>query len=99
MSTGGLNRTKMAGASQGSGGSRLESNVSGREFPGKAPRAGAGPKSPSAKKPAQQAATAGRITTAGQARGGPNQMSDAVATTDSGTKSGRGRGKVGGTLG
>lgn len=98
MSSGGLNRTKMGGNAQTGQGSRLDSDVSGRKFPGKAPKAGAGPKSPSVKTPANQAASRGRITTSGQARGGPQQMSDAVATPDSGTKAGRGRGKVGGSL-
>ena len=98
MSSGGLNRNKMAGDAQTGQGSRLDSDVSGNKLPGKAPKSGAGPKSPSVKKPAQQAATRGRIATSGQARGGPQQMSDAVGTPDSGTKAGRGRAKSGGGL-
>jgi hypothetical protein len=97
-SAGGLNPTKMAGSVQAGPGGTLESNVSGHALPGKAPKAGAGPDSPSVKTPANQAASGGRIQTAGQARGGPRQMSDAVGTPGSGTKAGKGTGKAGGSL-
>lgn len=98
LSSGGLNATKMAGSVQAGPGGSLESNVSGHALPGQAPKAGAGPDSPSVMTPANQAASAGRISTAGQARGGPRQMSDAVGTPGSGTKAGKGTGKTGGSL-
>lgn len=98
MSDGGLSASRTASASQSSGSSSLGSSVSGEKFPGKAPTAGAGPDSPSVKAPAGQAADAGRISTEGQARGGPRQMSDAVATPGAGTKAGKGKGKSGGSL-
>jgi hypothetical protein len=86
----------LAGDAQSSSGSALTSNVSGHTFTGQAPKPGAGPDSPSVKLPARQAASAGRIASDGQARGGPRQMSDAVETTGSGTKAGKGSGKSGG---
>lgn len=98
MSDGGLTPSKLAGKSMAASGSSLNSDVSGHKLPGKAPKAGAGPDSPSVKTPANQAASAGRISTAGQARGGPRQMSDAVGTPGSGTKAGKGTGKSGGSL-
>lgn len=96
MSDGGLDRTRMGGDSQNTRGSTLGSDVSGHELRGKAPTPGAGAKSPSVKKPAAQAARGGRISTSGQARGGPQQANDAVETPDAGTKSGRGRAKASG---
>ena len=97
-SDGGMDATKLAGSVQAGPGGSLEANVSGHALPGKAPKAGAGPDSPSVKTPAGQAASAGRISTQGQARGGPRQMSDAVGTPGSGTKAGKGTGKSGGSL-
>jgi hypothetical protein len=44
-----------------------------------------GGKSPSVAKPAMAASRAGRIATAGQARGGPRQMSSETATPKGGT--------------
>lgn len=98
MSDGGLEAGRMGGKSMSAPPSALDSDVSGNMMTGKAPKTGAGPDSPSVMTPANQAAKAGRISTSGQARGGPQQMSDAVGTPGSGTKAGKGTGKSGGSL-
>ncbi|MDH3291573.1 MAG: hypothetical protein OEO20_11230 [Gemmatimonadota bacterium] len=89
MSHGGLNPTKTAGAAKRSGGSMLESSVSGVKLPGKAPVGGMGGKSPSADAPAAQAARAGHIASSGQARGGPRSQSSKTNTPSGGTGGGK----------
>ena len=72
--------SKVANASKSASPNALQSNVSGHKIPGKGSTGGSGGKSPTANKHAAQAAKAGMIKSAGQARGGPRQMSSAVGT-------------------
>jgi hypothetical protein len=84
-SHGGLNATKTGGRSQRKKGGMLESDVSGSDLMGSSSKGGMGGKSPSVSTPAMAASRAGRIATAGQARGGPRQMSSETATPKGGT--------------